>query len=50
MIIPVEKGENSITISFNPIIFYLGLTISCITLIVSILVYKKASRKDRKEK
>ena len=50
MIIPVEKGENSITISFIPIIFYLGLTISCITLIISILVYKKASRKDRKEK
>ena len=49
MLIPVEAGENSISFSFTPLLFYIGLIVSIITLIIFILFTRKPSSKKRKK-
>lgn len=48
MIIPVEKGENNISIRYIPIIFIIGLIISIIsTTIVLVITYKRIKAKAK---
>ncbi len=50
MLIPVEAGENTISFSFTPLLFYIGLIVSLITLIIVILFTRKPSCKREEKK
>lgn len=44
MIVPVQQGKNNIKIKYYPIIFYIGVAISLLTLICIIIYNKKTKR------
>ncbi|MCR5225666.1 MAG: YfhO family protein [Eubacterium sp.] len=53
MIIPLNNGNNIVSISYSPILFYIGLTISVVTIIIlciSSKILKKKTKKDKSNK
>lgn len=47
MLIPIKEGDNSISIQYNPVLFYLGAIISVVTIII-LITYSLISKKKYK--